>query len=102
MSGFWWFLLWPIIGLLSAAWLSFVMRHGEPVEEITLGDAISTLGFACLGAAFGPLAFMFAISCTWDEFNLADITLWERKPLDLQKEAKKRGYELKPLKGMDD
>ncbi len=105
MSPTWW-LLWPIVGLLSAGWLWFMMTYlqdSKPiVEEITLGDALSTIGIILLGMAAGPIALFLVIFVTWEELNVADIVLWKRKPMDLQKEAKKRGYELKPLKGIDD
>jgi hypothetical protein len=97
----WW--LWPIAGFLSAIWMHFVFRSKEgPTKQITLGDLLSSIGMTLLAMVFGPVAVVMAIAFTWDEFKLSEIVLWERKPLDLKKEAKKRGYELKPLKGMDD
>lgn len=105
-----WWLLWPVVGLLSAGWLWFMMTFlpvknaadSKPIEEITLGNALSTIGITLLGMVAGPLALFFAIMITWEELKIADIIIWRRKPLDLQMEAKKQGYELKPLKGMDD
>lgn len=96
-----WFLLWPMIGLLSMVGLLFILHRG-PIDEITLGDAFNILGSIFMGTVFGPITFIFAIVIAWDKFELANVTLWKQTPLDLQKEAKKRGYELKPLKGMDD
>lgn len=104
-----WWLLWPITGLLSAGWLWFMMTFlpaknadSKPIEEITLGEVLSSIGITLLGMTAGPIALFFAIMITWEELEIADIIIWKRKPIDLQKEAKKRGYELKPLKGMDD
>lgn len=103
-----WWLLWPISGLLSAGWLWFVMTYliesksEHVVDEITLGNALTTIGIVLLGMLGGPIVVFFAIFVTWEELNFNDIIIWKRKPMNLQKEAKKRGYELKPLKGMDD
>ena len=105
-----WLLLWSTIGLLSAGWLWFMMTFlptksagsNPRVEEITLGDALGIIGIVFLAILAGPVALFFAIFITWEELKIADIVIWKRKSLDLQMEAKKQGYELKPLKGMDD
>jgi len=98
----WGVVFWVGLGLVSSLWLWWLMNMGNRPEEFTLGDLVSGAGLTLLGGIFGPIAFMMAISETWDRFNLANITLWKRKSIDLKKEAQKQGYELKPLKGMDD
>ena len=98
----WGFVIYFGAGFISAVWLMWLLYSDNKPEEFTLGELLSTIGMILLGTAFGPITVMMAITETWDHFDFADVVLWKRKSIDLEKEARKRGYELKPLKGMDD
>lgn len=98
----WGMVIWFGGGFISACWLTWLLHSDWKAEEFTLGELLSAVGLSLMGAVFGPITIVMAIVETWNHYNFADVVLWKRTPLDLQKEAKKQGYELKPLKGMDD
>ena len=98
----WGIVIYLSVGFICALWLMYLFHAKNKFEELTLGELLAAVGMVLLGAVFGPITVMMTIAETWDHFNFADVVLWNRKSIDLEKEARKRGYELKPLKGMED